>query len=35
LNPLDRDKRFPSGYISSSSSGFSLTLQRFRQLVGV
>ena len=24
-NPLDRDKRFPSGYISSSSPGFSLT----------
>jgi hypothetical protein len=27
-NPLDRDERFPSGYISSSSPGFILTLQR-------
>ena len=27
-NPLDRDKRFPSGYISSSSPGLRLTQRR-------
>jgi hypothetical protein len=26
LNPLVRNERFPSGYISSSSPGFTLTL---------
>jgi hypothetical protein len=29
LNPLVRNERFPSGYISSSSPGFTLTLDGF------
>ena len=34
LNPLDRNERFPSCYISSPFPGFILTLREFIALVG-